>query len=565
MKKLIIKELQLCSLKEKKAKCLPLDPKKNLIIGGNDTGKSCLMKSIYHAFGADVKFEPAWESADVKSLVTFTVDNGQTYSILRDQRTFSVFDSNMNHLKTFTSVTKGLGPYLADMFDFKLRLPTKGNSQDAMPTPAFMFLPFYIDQDKGWNRSFDSFERLQQFSDWRTPTIEFHTGIRPNEYYATKIEIKSKIIKRDEIQSEVNATDAILFKHRERYKDLPFDIDFDAFRKEVDELLVRAEIVKSEEEKFRSDLRELYDEKHVVSHQLSSVSKALQVAEKDFKFTVENPDEEIECPICHTTFDNRFADRIEIAKDVNEFDQLLNELQQRALQIEASIKDLKIKTEPLKSELFRINAILSEKRKTIELRDLIKAEGRRELIDDLKGQRDLLLGKLRDLQAEIDALSEKLKSYENKDQRNRVVSSYFLATKRYLNDLDVHNIAEEKFKKVSSVIEKSGSDKPRALLAYFFGILEAIKQHSTFMLCPIVVDSPNQQAQDKTNIKNILEVIRDKAPSDCQVILAVEGLHGVKFNWNTIELKTKLSVLGEEVYPAVSSLFKTLMEKRVAE
>lgn len=565
MKKLIIKELQLCSLKEKKAKCLLLDPTKNLILGGNDTGKSCLMKSIYHAFGADVKFEPAWESADVKSLVTFTVDNGQTYSILRDQRTFSVFDSNMNHLKTFTSVTKGLGPYLADMFDFKLRLSTKGNSQDAMPTPAFMFLPFYIDQDKGWNRSFDSFERLQQFSDWRTPTIEFHTGIRPNEYYATKIEIKSKITKRDEIQSEVNATDAILFKHRERYKDLPFDIDFDAFRKELDELLVRAEAVKSEEEKFRSHLRELYDEKHVVSHQLSSVSKALQVSEKDFKFTVENPDEEIECPICHTTFDNRFADRIEIAKDVNEFDQLLNELQQRGLQIEASIKDLKIKTEPLKSELFRINAILSEKKKTIELRDLIKAEGRRELIDDLKGQRDLLLGKLRDLQAEIDVLSVKLKSYEDKNQRNRVVSSYFLATKRYLNDLDVHNIAEEKFKKVSSVIEKSGSDKPRALLAYFFGILEAIKQHSTFMLCPIVVDSPNQQAQDKTNIKNILEVIRDKAPSDCQVILAVEGLHGVKFNWNTIELKTKLSVLGEEVYPAVSRLFKTLMEKRVAE
>ena len=49
-----------------------------------------------------------------------------------------------------------------------------------------MFLPFYIDQDTGWNKTWASFDRLSQFKKWRQPVAEYHTGIRPNQFYIAK-------------------------------------------------------------------------------------------------------------------------------------------------------------------------------------------------------------------------------------------------------------------------------------------------------------------------------------------------------------------------------------------
>lgn len=557
---MIIKDLQLCSFKEQKALKVKFDKKRNLIFGVNDTGKSCLMKSIYYTLGAPVTFEDVWLNAQVLSLITFELD-GVQYSILRDEKTFSVYDKNLEHLKTFTSITTGIGKFLADLFNFQLKLLNRGG-EDTTPTPAFMFLPFYIDQDKGWAKSFDSFDNLKQFADYRNPTIEFHTGVRPNEYYSAKIEQKKLNEEKGVFKKDNEIVEAMLDRSRKKFKEFDFSFSATSFKEEATELVQKANSIRDKQQSYREVYRNLYDELHVASHQMMALEKAFKASTKDFTFSTEQPDDSITCPTCHTEFENSFNDRIEIAKDLNQFDQMYVELKSRTLLLQAGINEHKETLKPLEDELHNTEMLLLEKKKTLELQDLIQAEGRREMLEELKYQRTSVSEKIAEIDTKLSIVEEKIKGFQDKEKKKSVESTYIIAIKKFLNKLDVNNIPEEKFKKITSVIEKSGSDKPRALLAYFYGIIETIMKHSTFMSCPLVIDSPNQQAQDETNIQRILEIIRDHSPDDSQIILAVEGLHGVNFNWHTINLEKKLSLLQESQYEELSKTFRSLVQNR---
>ncbi len=85
------------------------------------------------------------------------------------------------------------------------------------------------------------------------------------------------------------------------------------------------------------------------------------------------------------------------------------------------------------------------------------------------------------------------------------------------------------------------------------------------MLCPIVIDEPNQQGQDKFNLKNVLSYIIDEAPEDAQLILAVEDLHGVEFTGHKIDLTNKNTLLRKSEFNESKSLFEDLISKRKME
>jgi len=166
MRKFVLEEMLLMSMREQAAKRIKFHPDTTIIVGANDTGKSSLLKSIYWTFGAqppDVNED--WKKARVTSLVKFTVD-GTRYYILRSENVFGLFDSKQQLIGTYTSVTKQLGPKLAELFDFKITLTNK-QGEEIIPPPAYFFLPFYIDQDDSWHENWSSFENLRQLSNWR--------------------------------------------------------------------------------------------------------------------------------------------------------------------------------------------------------------------------------------------------------------------------------------------------------------------------------------------------------------------------------------------------------------
>ena len=125
MKRLRFESLELLSLRERKARRIEFHPVMTVILGTNDVGKSSVIKSLYWAFGASPAIiHPTWAAANVKAMIAFTV-NDVRYRILRDHNTIGVFDGEGRTLSVTTQITRELGPYLAEIFNFQLVLTSR--------------------------------------------------------------------------------------------------------------------------------------------------------------------------------------------------------------------------------------------------------------------------------------------------------------------------------------------------------------------------------------------------------------------------------------------------------
>lgn len=69
-----------------------------------------------------------------------------------------------------------------------------------------------------------------------------------------------------------------------------------------------------------------------------------------------------------------------------------------------------------------------------------------------------------------------------------------------------------------------GSEGPRARAAYYYAFLHTTQKFGSTTFCPIVVDAPNQQGQDKGHLDEILRFLVNEAPEDAQVIIGTEGV-----------------------------------------
>ena len=229
MKSLRFHSCLLVSHREKRARKVEFHPEVTVLKGPNDTGKSSIIKSLYQTLGAAPAVEhPRWKGAGVSTLLHFAID-GKPYSAFRAGRTHALFRGN-ELIGKYTSVSTGLGPVLADLLDFKLRLPThKGDI--AVPPPAYLFLPFYCDQDKGWNSTWSSFDKLTQFPNWRKELIPYHAGLRASRYYTALEELAQANSQLSEPKAERTALIS-LKERRDGETIVDAEIDPELFRKE---------------------------------------------------------------------------------------------------------------------------------------------------------------------------------------------------------------------------------------------------------------------------------------------------------------------------------------------
>src|SRR5436190_5582921 len=159
MRSFVLLKSNLLSLREKKARGISFHPKTTIVRGVNHTGKSSVLKSIYRCFGAEPPLvHDRWKIAQVIGAVTFAVD-GVEHTILQNGTRYAIYDANKALVRSFKSVGKELAPYLASLFEFKLKLVTAKNEAQT-PPPAFLFFPFYVDQDNSWKENWSSFRGL---------------------------------------------------------------------------------------------------------------------------------------------------------------------------------------------------------------------------------------------------------------------------------------------------------------------------------------------------------------------------------------------------------------------
>ncbi|MGQ7873480.1 hypothetical protein [Bacillus sp. 1A] len=559
MKNLIIKEMKLVSFVEKKAKRITFHPNITVIKGDNHTGKSSLIKSIYWTFGAEPKdMHQNWKTANAITLIDFMIDE-ESYSILRKENFFAVFDSKQKVIKTFNGITKGIGPFLAELFDYRIKLNDR-SGELLIPPPAYFFLPFYIDQDAGWNDNWNSFTKLSQFSNWREKIVNYHTGIKPNEYYELKALIETYYKEISDLEYKRVISDNIRSKINDQIKEEIVLIDSEEFKKEVEDLLTRYEELNARREKLKQRILELENDRLDIENQVKVVQGAIDELKADFEFSTELSNI-IECPTCGVTYENSFAERFSIAKDEDTCRNLLYDLDLELIKTRIKIKEEYLLFNTNNQEIKNIEVMLSKKKGSTNFKDMILNEGKKEMNSIIENEITELTTTISLKEQFIESLKSDLRMYEDRKRQKRIRDRYFELMQKNLLNLGVLTMDEKSYKKISSRISESGSGKPRALLAYYYSILQVMKENATSTFCPIIIDSPNQQDQEKQNLERMLQFIIMNKPNNAQLILGLVEIEGIAFEGKTITLDNKFSLLREEEYEAVSEEISVLLDK----
>jgi len=559
MKRLILEELMILSLTEKKAKRVQFDPQKTVIKGSNQVGKSSLIKSIYYTLGATPGLmHPNWLKAEPITFLRFKVDE-EPYTVLRyDKKRFVILD-NQNNLRTFNF--KEVSSFLNELLEFKLVLNNRQGEPET-PPPTYLFLPYYIDQDKSWSKSWDSFANLAQFANWKKPLVEYHTGIKGNLYYTTKSELDQTRRELEETTKEIDTLNKILRNINKKLSEVNLNIAIEDFNEEIKELLEDCDLLKIEQNKIKQKLTDLHGQKISIGTKINIVQKSIKEAEKDYKYVVHELEDDVDCPTCGAQYENNFAERFSIAEDQERLIELLNELKADFLKVQDKINLLNEQLISKKTNYEKIQVILNKKQSDIKLIDIIENEGKKRVKEIFKEEQNLIYNQIGKAEKERRRLEEKMKEIDSKgkNRKERIMTLYRSTLNDYLKKLniDTEKFSDQVFKRIDSTIKETGSALPRALLAYYFTLIKVMSVHSTSTFCPIIIDSPNQQEQDKENLEAILHFINNNTPDKSQLIIGL-----VDDDENSFNLDTKNSLLKRSEYDEVFNIIRPILEEGI--
>lgn len=87
-------------------------------------------------------------------------------------------------------------------------------------------------------------------------------------------------------------------------------------------------------------------------------------------------------------------------------------------------------------------------------------------------------------------------------------------------------------------------------------------EYSSALTAPMIIDSPNQQDQDATNVAAMIDLIFSTRPDEGQTILGTVSLHDqVVKDGKIIELVDELSVMSSAVYDDVLSTMTPALDQ----
>jgi predicted nucleic acid-binding Zn-ribbon protein len=400
---------------------------------------------------------------------------------------------------------------------------------------------------------------------YRPAIAAFHTGLRPNEYYKAK---SKKTIAEDrlaELRNDRGVVNRVLDKIETLMKDSQFDMSIENYQKEVSLLLARCNELRLNEDALRDQMVQIENRRVLVNRQIEIAESAATELGKDFAFAAEQLEDDVECPTCGAHYENSFAERFGIAADEDNIRSLLVQLIDEREDCDAELQNKQEMVTEVKQRLAEIRELLEAQQGEVRLQDVLQSEGKKEV-------RMVLRSEVDDLNREIGEIDDTIMEAEREmrsltaPKRTKEIKEYYQGRMSvHLQMLNVTELAEESYKEVHSRIKESGSDGPRALLAFYFAILKTIEKYSTTTLCPIVIDSPNQQDQDHENWKKMLEFMRDQRPPEAQMIIGLVDDMGIDLGGDIIELTDDRQLLQKSEYDEVAKLIRPFIDKSLAQ
>jgi uncharacterized Zn finger protein (UPF0148 family) len=343
------------------------------LIGGNHTGKSTLVRMLYHAFGCKVKpLGPDWNPRAVVA-VTFSIEDTR-YTIFRRGQIFALFDSDGVMLWA-TDDQGDLRAKFSALIPFILPLVSQqGETKQARP--AFFFLPSFIDQDGSWGSSWQTFDSLGEFREWQKPTIELMLSIRDSEYWQTFAALSKARTRVDELTREEKILDDTRKRLSEKFPNKPWFRDALAFRRELSDLEVKVSALASQQQRTESDRLDLMAAQETIRSQIALIESALREHAQDMHFLDESrTNGEIICPTCGTSHENSFHSRLNLEAEADDLRQLRAHFVNKLEGIDKRLDQQEEQLSGIGRETEEVERLLESERGELRLREIVKRAG----------------------------------------------------------------------------------------------------------------------------------------------------------------------------------------------
>lgn len=566
MKRLIIEKLIIISQVQNKAKIIDFDSKLTILksqdengISYNRTGKSFVMKSIFYSFGANLKqYTVNWNDMDICTIVYFTYA-GNKYRIYRNGNKTIVIDNNGVSEK-FDSLSD-LRDFYIKLFDFNIKLIEGKKVKATHLYPGAIFMPFYVDQDQGWNGEWDSFKDIYQNS-WKKEILLFHLGVKPNRYYEL-LDEQAKLSNGNlENKTKHRLLENFYNSQFERNVEvLDINVKIDDFKDEIVDLTEELNNQLEVKNALKAELVDCFNRMTELNELYENARNNLSELVEDIEYLNESVDDEnVICPTCGTVHDNSVSNRFMMFTEIEECNSFITSYFIEKDKIGKKVDEKQEQIGALSEFIDKIRVILDKKRDNISFEEIIKYEGAKTILAELK----LDLSKLN---VEILTIDGRLKAItKEKTQITKngkaILDEYADILKDNLLFLDVNDLDKSKLDKFSVTLQCGGNDTPTAILAQIFALNKISSKFSKSVVSPMVLDAIFQQEPAKSKIDLIWKFIIDKQPQDSQLIISTTEIDGQIPKGKIITLLNERALLTNDDFEKVRSeanAFKSIL------
>ena len=563
MKRLTIKKLIVISQSESRSLEVPFEDGLNIILGGNKTGKSSIIKSIFTTLGCECKsIEAEWKKLISSYLLFFNYGEKQL-CIIRQGKKFQVFQYLDNAYSCIieTEVFEEYSNCLMDILEINMPCISKDGKKFNV-TPPLLFRFQYIDQDDGWSKIADSFRNVGYIKDWKKNTNKYVCGYLGDTYYKLQAMKIEQTINRDDKKKELNYNQNFVSRISSTLTQIEDIHSVDEVTTNIESLLAKAEELRKMQFSNNAEMTVLENDIFVNQHKLHTVEHNIVEVKKDIEYAM-SQDDKLVCPICGTIYANGLDEQLNITSDYAHCEKLFKELKNIISVSIGKLDDLKEKNRVISLEIQSIEQQIRNSQELLSYSAFYKNKGQYEIYESCKEQLDAI-------QKEIDYYVSKIALIDDKinEQKSRKRSKKIRGDiEKYCRLLaDAINLPKTfiKLRDFVQIINRTGSETPRLVYMY----QSALYLYNLSRACSpfnfYVVDTPNQQGQDADNLKSIFKSLELFLSDKGQVIVGTERKTGVEQKArNVIILTEKRRCLNNINYEKHVELFEELQKAAI--
>lgn len=532
-----------------------LDSDTVIIKGGNQSGRSSVMMSLYGTLGADIKtFSKQWTDDKIVTLLKISVD-GAIFQFLHIGKMFYVYDVNGKEYYRAVNRTDNAAK-LDSLFMFNLTFTDNKKERKRMPV-EFMFLPFYISQDKGWDQPLRSFDGASTYGGKKN-ALYYYTGVIRDEYFqiCNSLEETEDQIKKlgDKLEYDIEFSKYV----RERIANSRISLTGIDFDKEQDEFLAKVNDLKKEQGKLMTELKKLYDKRAYLEFRKQQMHENLDEINKDLKFARQQK-ENITCPMCGAHVSNDAIGIYGMIEDRNMSKNAILEYEDSINVIDDKINNSEKKSELIRDEIVKLESRLAAKKNDVTLSQYLDSQMYVHLEDTLNERERNTRKEKAEKESVLYKQIEMAELYSGNDQKDMVEEDFLQYVVSAYRKMGISRFKQKDIK-FGGKITETGSTVTRGIVAYTYAYCELIKKYNGRLFCPIVIDEPNQNGIDQLGLEGVVKFLLSDKPKGAQLILAVSNDAKIDDqNVTVIELEAKKELLIKDDFEAVRDEVETLL------